>query len=68
MDTNITFGLDIGIASVGWAVLNESRVVDLGVRAFDKSETVKEGDSCRHLSDRWSGGSGRTGHALILRP
>lgn len=35
------FGLDIGIASVGWAVLNEVRIVDLGVRCFDKAETVK---------------------------
>ena len=42
---NITFGFDIGIASVGWAVLNETRIVDLGVRAFDKAETAKEGES-----------------------
>jgi CRISPR-associated endonuclease Csn1 len=41
----LTFGFDIGIASVGWAVLNETRVVALGVRAFDKAETAKEGDS-----------------------
>lgn len=41
----LTFGLDIGIASVGWAVLGESRIIDLGVRAFDKAETAKEGDS-----------------------
>ncbi len=41
----LTFGFDIGIASVGWAVLNENRIVDLGVRAFDKAETAKEGDS-----------------------
>ena len=40
-----TFGFDIGIASVGWAVLNETRIVDLGVRAFDKAETAKEGES-----------------------
>ncbi len=38
------FGLDIGIASVGWAVLDEARIVDLGVRCFDKAETAKEGD------------------------
>ncbi len=38
----LTFGLDIGIASVGWAVLNETRVVDLGVRAFDAAEDPKE--------------------------
>lgn len=41
----LTFGLDIGIASVGWCVLGEGRIVDLGVRAFDKAETAKEGDS-----------------------
>lgn len=41
----LTFGFDIGIASVGWAVLNEHRIVDLGVRAFDKAETAKEGES-----------------------
>ncbi len=39
------FGLDIGIASVGWAVLGENRIVDLGVRCFDKAETAKEGES-----------------------
>jgi len=41
----ITIGLDIGIASVGWAVLGENRIIDLGVRGFDKAETAKEGDS-----------------------
>lgn len=41
----LTIGLDIGIASVGWAVLGESRIVDLGVRCFDKAETAKEGES-----------------------
>lgn len=34
----LTFGLDIGIASVGWAVLGENRIIDLGVRAFDAAE------------------------------
>jgi CRISPR-associated endonuclease Csn1 len=42
---NYTLGLDIGIASVGWCVLGENRIIDLGVRAFDKAETAKEGDS-----------------------
>ncbi|QKJ67318.1 type II CRISPR RNA-guided endonuclease Cas9 [Deefgea piscis] len=32
-------GLDIGIASVGWCVLGERHIIDLGVRAFDKAET-----------------------------
>lgn len=40
-----TLGLDIGIASVGWCVLGHNRIIDLGVRAFDKAETAKEGDS-----------------------
>lgn len=41
----LTFGLDIGIASVGWAVLAETRIVALGVRAFDKAETPDKGES-----------------------
>lgn len=41
----LTFGFDIGIASVGWAVLAENRIVDLGVRAFDKAETADRGES-----------------------
>jgi CRISPR-associated endonuclease Csn1 len=41
----LTFGFDIGIASVGWAVLAPNRIVAIGVRAFDKAETAKEGDS-----------------------
>lgn len=41
----LTFGFDIGIASVGWCVLGEARIVDLGVRCFDKAETAKEGES-----------------------
>ncbi len=40
-----TIGLDIGIASVGWCVLGENHIVTLGVRAFDKAETAKEGES-----------------------
>lgn len=43
---NRIIGLDIGIASVGWAVIeNGIRIIDLGVRTFDKAETAKEGDS-----------------------
>lgn len=34
----LTFGLDIGIASVGWAVLSQNRIEDMGVRAFDAAE------------------------------
>lgn len=44
-DKTITFGLDIGIASVGWAVLSPNRIIDLGVRCFDNAETAKEGES-----------------------
>ena len=41
----LTFGFDIGIASVGWAVLAPNRIVALGVRAFDKAETADKGES-----------------------
>lgn len=34
----LTFGFDIGIASVGWCVLGEHRIVGLGVRCFDPGE------------------------------
>lgn len=44
METRYTLGLDIGIASVGWCLLGENRIIDLGVRAFDKAETAKEGN------------------------
>lgn len=37
----LTFGFDIGMASVGWSVLSDSGVVDLGVRAFDRAEDEK---------------------------
>ena len=37
----LTFGFDIGMASVGWAVLNPCRIVALGVRAFDRAEDEK---------------------------
>ncbi len=44
MELRYTLGLDIGIASVGWAVLGKDHIVDIGVRCFDKAETAKEGD------------------------
>jgi CRISPR/Cas system Type II protein with McrA/HNH and RuvC-like nuclease domain len=34
----LTIGLDIGIASVGWAVFAPNQIVDMGVRAFDAAE------------------------------
>lgn len=48
---NYRIGLDIGIASVGWAVLeNNSKdepvhIMDLGVRIFDTAEDPQTGDS-----------------------
>lgn len=44
-------GLDIGITSVGWAVLQNNsqdepvRITDLGVRIFDRAENPQNGDS-----------------------
>ena len=47
------FGFDIGIASVGWAVLGDSRIIELGVRCFDKAETSgKEGGKSLNLARR----------------
>jgi len=46
----LTFGFDIGIASVGWAVLCGTRIVDLGVRCFDAAEDPKTGES---LGAKW---------------
>ena len=46
----LTFGFDIGIASVGWAVLCDRRIVDLGVRCFDAAEDPKTGES---LGAKW---------------
>ena len=48
---NYRIGLDIGIASVGWAVLETNsndepiHIKNLGVRIFDKAEVPKTGDS-----------------------
>jgi CRISPR-associated endonuclease Csn1 len=42
----LTLGLDLGIGSCGWALIDESaseeRIVGLGVRTFDAPETDKE--------------------------
>lgn len=40
-------GLDIGITSVGWSVVNldEKRIEDLGVRIFNAAENPKDGSS-----------------------
>ena len=42
-----TLGLDIGIASIGWAVLDNRRqkILRIGVRAFEKAENPKDGSS-----------------------
>ena len=48
---NYIIGLDIGIASVGWAMVeideeeNPIRLIDLGVRVFERAEVLKTGDS-----------------------
>ena len=40
-----SMGLDIGIASIGWAVINDekNRIEDLGVRIFPAAERPKDG-------------------------
>ena len=50
-ESHYALGLDIGIGSVGWAVLQNNlngepiRIWDLGVRSFDKAEQPKTGES-----------------------
>ncbi|MDR1350439.1 MAG: hypothetical protein LBJ59_06635 [Zoogloeaceae bacterium] len=44
-----TLGLDIGIASIGRCLLAEDHIIDLGVRAFDKAKTAKEGESLNKM-------------------
>lgn len=46
---NYTLGLDIGIASVGAALLGEDCIISLFVRTFDKAETAKEGESLNKI-------------------
>ena len=48
---NYILGLDIGISSVGWAMVeidnaeNPIRLIDFGVRVFERAEVPKTGDS-----------------------
>lgn len=44
-----TLGLDIGIASVGAALLGKERIHELHVRTFDRAETAKEGESLNKI-------------------
>lgn len=44
-----TLGLDIGIASVGAALLGKQRIIGLHVRTFDRAETAKEGESLNKI-------------------
>ena len=46
---NYTLGLDIGMASVGAALLAEDHIIGLFVRTFDKAETAKEGESLNKI-------------------
>lgn len=44
MDNNLTLGLDIGIGSVGWAVVNQedAKLVDMGIRLFETATEASE--------------------------
>ncbi|MDY4279585.1 MAG: type II CRISPR RNA-guided endonuclease Cas9 [[Pasteurella] mairii] len=65
---NYILGLDLGIASVGWAVVeidqneNPLRLIDLGVRTFERAEVPKTGDSLA-LARRLA----RSGRRLVRR-
>lgn len=55
MNNKLIIGLDIGDASVGWAVLlpngenQQGRIIDLGVRCFDRAELPNSADLARRL-------------------
>jgi CRISPR-associated endonuclease Csn1 len=40
-----TLGLDIGTNSIGWAIIGDERVIDLGVRIFSDGREPKSGNS-----------------------
>ena len=44
-------GLDLGISSIGWAVINKdkNRIEDLGVRLFSAGERPKDGGSLNEM-------------------
>ncbi len=44
-EKNYTLGLDLGIASVGAALLTDNKILGLHVRTFDKAENAKDGES-----------------------
>lgn len=44
-----SLGLDIGMASVGAALLGADEIIALHVRTFDKAETAKEGESLNKI-------------------
>lgn len=54
-----TLGLDIGIASVGAALITDSNIMALHVRTFEKAETPKEGDSLNKVRREARGGRRR---------
>ena len=45
MEIRYVLGLDIGIKSIGWAVINDekNRIEDLGVRIFPAAERAIDG-------------------------
>lgn len=47
--TPYTLGLDIGMASVGAALLTDTRILGLHVRTFDKAETANKGESLNKI-------------------
>lgn len=69
---NYRIGLDIGITSVGWAVIENDeygkaiKIVDLGARIFDAAETPKDGSSLA-LPRREARGSRRRNRRKVHR-
>ncbi len=66
MNNNYILGLDLGIGSVGWALLSQEtgkeRIIDFGVRLFDSGE-IKDGAKRKSQTRR----SARSAKRLIRR-
>jgi len=56
---SLILGIDLGIASCGWAMIDEAkaqdRIVAMGVRTFDAPETDKERTPTNHLRRQFRG-------------
>ena len=51
---NISFGIDLGIASLGWSIVNleNNKIIDKGVYLFSEAKTAEDRRICRGVQRR----------------